>query len=187
MGAIENPKVRGGDSFSSSWYRFYPGFSERFARSALSSARIGRGDWVLDPWNGGGTTTSTSASLGLNVYGYDLNPMMVLVAKARCLDPAESHSLKPLAGDLNRKAKKAFDPPPDDPLLTWLAPSSVATIRGIEAAIQKLLVDDKEYLNIRARGTDSVSDLAAFFYVALFRTLKSALRPFGTSNPTWLK
>jgi SAM-dependent methyltransferase len=187
MGTIENPKIRGGGSFSSTWYRFYPGFSESFARSALSSARLGEGDWVLDPWNGGGTTTSTSAALGLNVYGYDLNPVMIVVAKARCLDPAEYHSLKPLGGDLTRKARKSFEVSPDDPLLTWLVPNSVAAVRSIEAAIQRLLVDDGEYLSIRARGTDSVSDLAAFFYVALFRTLRVALRPFRTSNPTWLK
>jgi len=184
---IENPKIRGGDSFSSTWYRFYPGFSESFARSALSSARLKKGDWVLDPWNGGGTTTSTAASIDLNVCGYDLNPVMIIVAKARCLDPAEYSSLKPLAVDLGRKARKPFEVSSDDPLLTWLFPSSVAALRGIEAAIQRLLIDDGEYLSVRARGTDGVSDLAAFFYVALFRTLRNAFRPFRTSNPTWLK
>ena len=187
MERIENPKIRGGDSFSSTWYRFYPGFSENFARSALSSAGLREGDWVLDPWNGGGTTTSTAASMGLSVCGYDLNPVMIVVAKARCLDPAEYSSLKPLAVDIGRKARKPFEMSPGDPLLTWLIPSSVAALRGIEAAIQTLLVDDAEYLTVNARGTDAVSDLAAFFYVALFRTVRHVLRPFRTSNPTWLK
>jgi hypothetical protein len=187
MERIENPKIRTGDSFSSTWYKFYPGFSENFARSALSSAGLGEGDWVLDPWNGGGTTTSTASSVGLNVCGYDLNPVMIVVAKARCLDPAEYSSLRPLAVDIGRKAVKSFEVPPDDPLLTWLVPSSVAAIRGIEAAIQTLLVDDSQYLTVRARGTDAVSDLAAFFYIALFRTLRLVFRPFRTSNPTWLK
>ena len=187
MEAIENPKIRRGDSFSSSWYRFYPGFSEGFARSALSSAGLVDGGWVLDPWNGGGTTTSTAASLGLNVCGYDLNPVMIVVAKARCLDPAEYSSLRPLAVDIVRKARKPFEMSPGDPLLTWLATGSVVALRGIEAAIQRLLIDDAEYLTVRTRGTDAVSDLAAFFYVALFRTLRNVLRPFRTSNPTWLK
>jgi SAM-dependent methyltransferase len=187
MERIENPKVRGGDSFSSTWYKFYPGFSESFARSALSSGGLAEGDWVLDPWNGGGTTTSTAASMGLSVCGYDLNPVMVVVAKARCLDPAEYSSLKPLAVDIGRKARKPFDVSPDDPLLTWLVPSSVAELRGIEAAIQTLLVDDAEYKNVKARGTDAVSDLAAFFYVVLFRTVRHVFHPFRTSNPTWLK
>jgi hypothetical protein len=184
---IKNPKIRVGESFSSTWYKFYPGFSESFARSALSNAALTESDWVLDPWNGGGTTTSTAVSLGLNVYGYDLNPVMVIVAKARCLDSAEYPSLKPLAGDLGRKAKKLVEISPDDPLLTWLVPSAVVAVRGIEVAIQKLLVDDIQYLSIESRGTDSISDLAAFFYVALFRTLKNLFRPFRTSNPTWLK
>lgn len=187
MERIENPKARGGDSFSSTWYRFYPGFSEGFARSALSSAGLGDGDWVLDPWNGGGTTTSTATSAGLSVCGYDLNPVMIVVAKARCLDPAEYSSLKPLATDIGRKARKPFEVLPDDPLLTWLVPSSVAALRGIEAAIQTLLVDDTEYRTLKARGTDAVSDLAAFFYVMLFRTVRYVFRPFRTSNPTWLK
>ncbi|MGB9072123.1 MAG: hypothetical protein WCC22_05590 [Terriglobales bacterium] len=187
MGTIENPKIRGGDSFASTWYKFYPGFSEKFARSVLSSAGLSEGDWVLDPWNGGGTTTSTSASLGLNAYGYDLNPVMIVVAKARCLDPAEYSSLKPLGVDIARKAKKSFEVSVSDPLLTWIVPTSIAAFRGIEAAIQTLLVDDLHYQTVRVRGTDAVSDLAAFFYVALFRTLRKVLHPFLTSNPTWLK
>jgi hypothetical protein len=187
VGPIENPKIRGFDSFPSSWYRFYPGFSEKFARSILLSAGLVEGDWVLDPWNGGGTTTSTSASLGLNVYGYDLNPAMVIVAKARCLDPAEYPSLRPLGINIIRRAENSFVTALDDPLLTWLTSGSVTAVRSIEAAIQRLLVDHGEYKAIRVRGTDSVSDLAAFFYVALFRTLRHILRPFLTSNPTWLK
>lgn len=184
---IRNPKIRGGDSFSSTWYRFYPGFSEGFAHSVLASAQLKENDWVLDPWNGGGTTTSTAASIGLNVYGYDLNPVMIVVAKARCLDPAEYSSLRPLTADIDRKARKRLDASSDDPLLTWLFPESAAALRGIEAAIQRLLIDDAEYRSISVRGTDTVSDLAAFFYVALFRTLRSVFRPFRTSNPTWLK
>jgi tRNA G10 N-methylase Trm11 len=142
---------------------------------------------VLDPWNGSGTTTAAAAALGLNVHGYDLNPVMVLVAKARCLDVAEYSSLSPLASELLRKAKKSFDPKPNDPLSAWLRPRSIASIRGIEAAIQRLLVDNQRYANLRDRGVDEISDLAAFFYVGMFRTLRELLHSFATSNPTWIK
>jgi SAM-dependent methyltransferase len=182
-----NPKLRGIESPQSRWYRYYAGFSERFARTALESARLGAGDWVLDPWNGSGTTTATAAALGLNVRGYDLNPVMVLVAKARCLDAAEYSSLRPLASEVLRQARKSFDPGHDDPLSAWLRPRSIAAIRGIEAAIQKLLVDNKRYTNLRDRGVDTISGLAAFFYVGLFRTLRELLQPFATTNPTWIK
>jgi DNA modification methylase len=187
MNGVDNPKRRGAESAPSTWYPYYAGFSESFAESVLSTTGVSEGDWVLDPWNGSGTTTAKAASLGLNACGYDLNPVMVVVAKARSLDAAEYSSLKPLSIAISRKARKRFDICADDPLLEWLLPHSVAEIRAVEAAIQTLLVDDKQYLDVRTRGTDTISDLAAFFYVALFRTLRRILTPFRTSNPTWLK
>lgn len=185
--AICNPKPRGPQKPSSTWYRYYPCFSEKFAQSVLTSANLTKGQWVLDPWNGSGTTTSQAASLGLNAYGFDLNPVMVLVAKAREFDFAEYPSVKPLLADVERKARKKFEIDPLDPLLTWLVPDSASHFRGIEAAFQKLLVDDKRYLNLSVRGLEAISDLAAFFYLALFRALKRLLKPFFASNPTWVK
>src|ERR1700735_1775507 len=111
-----NPKLRGRESPQSVWYRYYAGFSERFARSALKSARLGDGDWGLDPWNGSGTTTATATELGINVRGYDLKPVMAVVAKARCLDAADYSSLSPLASALLQKSTKSFDPSDNDPL-----------------------------------------------------------------------
>jgi SAM-dependent methyltransferase len=184
---VENPKLRSKESAQSVWYKYYPSFSESFAESILSSIAPSGDDWILDPWNGSGTTTSKAVSLGLNACGYDLNPVMVIVAKARCLDAAEFSSLKPLSVDLLSKSRSQRDISADDPLLAWLLPESVSAVRSIEAGIQKLLVDDKKYLTVKARGTDAISDLAAFFYVALFRALRQILRPFQASNPTWLK
>lgn len=182
-----SPKLTGSQSLQSSWYRYYPGFSENFAREVLRSVSLNSGEWVLDPWNGSGTTTSTAVSLGLNARGYDLNPVMVLVAKARCLEPTEFFSLRPLASEIVRRSKGARDPLPNDPLLTWLHSSSVSVIRAIEAAVQRLLIDDHEYATLQVRRGDGVSDIAAFFYVAMFRTIREVLKPFFTSNPTWIK
>lgn len=185
--AICNPKPRGPQKPSSTWYRYYPCFSEDFAESVLASANLREKQWVLDPWNGSGTTTSKAAALGLNAYGFDLNPVMVLVAKAREVDSAEYPSVEPLLAEVERKARKKFEIDPFDPLLTWLVPDSASHFRSIEAAIQKLLVDDRCYLNLKDRGLQAVSNLAAFFYLALFRTLKRFLKPFVASNPTWVK
>jgi hypothetical protein len=182
-----NPKLRGRQSFPSAWYPYYAGFSECFARDALASASLRRGEWVLDPWNGSGTTTSSAISLGINARGYDLNPVMVLVAKARSLSVSEYSSLRPLTSELLRQARKSHDVSLDDPLSGWLHPASVNAIRGIESAIQRLLIDDRIYASLKKRGVNEVSDLAAFFYVGLFRTIRQLLDPFLTSNPTWVK
>jgi hypothetical protein len=60
-------------------------------------------------------------------------------------------------------------------------------MRAIEAGVHRLLIDDGKYMNLRQRGVNEISDLAAFFYVAMFRTIRQLLRPFLTSNPTWIK
>lgn len=182
-----NPKLRGSESPQSGWYRYYAGFSEGFAKEALASVPVGRRDWVVDPWSGSGTTVSTALSLGMNVRGYDLNPVMVLVAKARCLEASECPSLRPLASEIIRQSRRSFQPEPGDPLSTWFHPSSVAAIRAIETGIHRLLIDDGKYTNLKQRGVNEVSDLAAFFYVAVFRTIRQLLQPFLTSNPTWIK
>ena len=181
------PKLRGPSSPQAAWYPYYAGFSEEFAKEALSSASIKCGEWVVDPWNGSGTTISTALSLGLSARGYDLNPVMVLVAKARCLEPSEYSCLRPLAAEITKQSKKTLELKPYDPLLTWFCPNSVASVRAIEAALQRLLIDDRICTSIKNRGADDVSDIAAFFYVVIFRTIRQILRPFLTSNPTWIK
>jgi hypothetical protein len=51
-----------------------------------------------------------------------------------------------------------------------------------------MLVDEVKYLNLSARNEfGTLSSLAAFFYVALFRTVRQLLTNFETTNPTWLK
>jgi hypothetical protein len=58
----------------------------------------------------------------------------------------------------------------------------------MERSLQTLLIDHHEYhpLFDRAHFKD-VSSIAAFFYVAMFRVIRSLLVPFRSANPTWLK
>jgi SAM-dependent methyltransferase len=44
---------------------------------------LGRGDWVLDPFCGCGTTLLESAHNGWNAVGIDLNPLGVLITRAK--------------------------------------------------------------------------------------------------------
>ncbi len=184
---IINPKPRRAAASRAAWYKYYPCFSEDFADSVLRSSCLKEDQWVLDPWNGSGTTTSKAQCLGHNSYGYDLNPVMLVVAKARSLSTEEYPSLRPLLADICRKSLKAVDVSSTDPLLSWLVPDSVSHLRGIEAAIQRLLIDDVRHSSLKTFGVERISDLAAFFYVALFRTLRRILDSFFSSNPTWVK
>jgi SAM-dependent methyltransferase len=171
------------------WYQYYAGYSPSFVQDALafSAAEAGVAQ-ILDPWNGSGTTTQVSARNGFDSVGFDLNPVMVIVAKARTLHPNIQRSLTSLLEEILLRAgaiDQGFD---DEPLVKWLSVETAKWIRRIEFALQLILVDPKKQARLAALPSlDNISALAAFFYVVLFRLLRQILKPFRSSNPTWIK
>jgi DNA modification methylase len=171
------------------WFPYYAGFSTDFATTLIRSANLPKHAWVLDPWNGSGTTTSAAGSLVLSSMGFDLNPVMVIVAKARVLCPREKSSLLPLLSNVLLKAKRLDQKvATDDALLLWFVPSAAENLRNIERVIQGLFLDANVYRAIAERDdVNEMSDLCAFFYTALFRTARQLLAGLACSNPTWRK
>ncbi|WP_299006356.1 DNA methyltransferase [uncultured Caulobacter sp.] len=169
------------------FFPYYAGYPELFARELLKSAKLPHGAVVLDPWNGSGTTTYTATTLGLNSIGIDLNPVMIIVARARLLPPSEADHLRPLAATILSHAHSA--PPelaPDDALLSWFDPATAAFVRGIEQNIRRSLVGS---MTKSPDGVhlDRISGTAATLYVALFAACRRLVAPFRSSNPTWLR
>jgi hypothetical protein len=183
---IENPKrspvaAEGRDG----WYPYYAGFSGAFARKLIQSARLRRESTFLDPWNGSGTSTSAAVASGCRAIGFDLNPVMAIVAKARLLPNIDAPSVAPLLSEIAKKSARQHIAAEEDPLLTWFAPSAAAEIRSIERAIHVLLVcGDQTSSSVEA--VSGMSSIASFFYLALFQTVRKLLGRFKASNPTWV-
>lgn len=170
------------------WHSFFPyyaGFPESFARTLIASADLPNSAVVFDPWNGSGSTTYAAARLGLSSQGFDLNPVMVLVARARLLAPSEADCIDPLAAEVAKSARaaRALEV---DPLLLWFTYDTAAQVRGIERSICRHLVGR---LTLASDGThlERISALAAAFYVALFAVCRKMTEQFRSSNPTWLR
>jgi hypothetical protein len=142
---------------------------------------------VLGPWNGSGTTTFSAAHLGLAAQGFDLNPIMVVVARARLLPPSEADSIEPLAREM-LKGLRARELLLDDgdPLLGWFNRPTAVLLRTIEQRICDHLIGER---TITPDGTklQNISGLAATFYVALFSVCRQLTERFQSSNPTWLR
>jgi hypothetical protein len=187
---FSNPKkTRKTGTHKESWFDYYAGFSAAFVRTVLERLLPDLDGTVLDPWNGSGTTTTTAQEVGVNSTGIDINPVMAVVAKAKLLAPGVQESLIPLAEDIIAKARSSpCELGREDPLLEWFSPSGARGIRAVEEAIRKLLtpVGRSEPL-YTADSLNVMSELAAFFMVALFRTTRSFVRRFEPSNPTWIK
>jgi len=188
---VTNPKRNGGALRVSdeSLFPYYAGYSKEFAEQLLGTLLLGDEAIVLDPWNGGGTTTQAASQMGLACVGLDLNPVMVIVAKAALLQQHEVSSLIPLAQSLVEQAtSRDEDGISADPLCEWLLPGNANFIRQLESEINRTLISHERYAPLTDEKTlNQISALGAFFYVALFRAVRRLMKSFIPTNPTWIK
>jgi hypothetical protein len=175
---ITNPKRDPKNvSGRATWYPYYAGFSPMFARSFFDSLVLNPGSKIMDPWNGSGTTIEAAAHAGHDAKGFDINPVMIVIARARMLSDSSRQSLEPLCAAILQRARdvKAFDLDRSDPLEIWLAREGAMAFRRVETGIQQFLINSEGHRFLDSRATVSqISDLAAFYYVALFRTALAA-------------
>ena len=179
-----SPKVGPASEPVDSWYRYYAGYSKSFIDYTLSTLAP-RARSVLDPWNGTGTTTVVAAGRRIKAFGYDINPALVLIARARLLDAGVMGSINALTTDIVQHARPVRLR--DDPLHFWFSPTAAAHLRGLQMSTHRLLVDSTNAAPSSLISTRSMSTLAAFFYVALFRTIRILIAPTAGTNPTWWK
>ncbi|MBN1609917.1 MAG: hypothetical protein JW940_25020 [Polyangiaceae bacterium] len=165
-----------------SWYPYYAGFTEEFARGVLVELGGGRSLTVLDPWNGSGTTTRIAYEMGHRAIGLDLNPVANLVATAKLVHPEDALHVP---GFTRRLASaKPVGVRPSDPLLLWMAPSVAEQYRAMEAAILNELGTTSSGAVADLR-TESIPPLAAFMLLALVRAAREAASLRDVTNPTW--
>lgn len=188
---IRNPKRdTSSQSGKAAWYDFYASYSPGFVEDVLHHWSLPCHSVILDPWNGSGTTTQVAVEQGYRTVGFDINPVMVVVAKARQLEASVKQSLESLGGKIITKARQYRKYPLilPEPLELWLFPEAARAFRSLERSIQDLLIDDYAgYIPAYQRNGVSFSSLCAFYYLALFRTVRQVLGCFRASNPTWTK
>lgn len=189
--SVPSPKrPRKSSGIGADWYDYYAGYSPAFVEATLRGLSLSANATVCDPWIGAGTTAQVAQRLGLRCRGFDLNPAMVVVAKAQLLGTAIEPSETALCETILEMAlSKTCDPQhADDPLSVWFHNATVHHIRRIECAIQHALLPDADRSAYgKPVAVSNLSTVASFFYLALFRTVRSLLLPFFSSNPTWIK
>ncbi len=177
------------------WHDYYAGYAEQFVDDVLGQIAH-RGDLILDPWNGSGTTTLVSQRKGLGSLGIEINPVMSHHARAKDLRLAQAEGLpgaienlidsaQQRAGsvsvDLDNKLSEVFDEESLDAL--------VALKKEI---LQREYETLKPYFAPITYGEDlaeenGYSSAKSFFLSALFQTLREVGNSGNGSNPTWTK
>ena len=190
--SLSSPKrVPSSDKKSVDFYHYYAGFSPKFVRDVLTCIDINPNAIIMDPWNGSGTTTQVARNLGFSAIGFDINPVMIIVAKAKLLNCTNAIKQKLL---LNLKSiietAESFQGEQflyGDPLETWVEPESAICFRDFERAVQLRFIGDQYTVIYARKSLASISDIASFYYLALFKTLRKFLIAYVSSNPTWIK
>ena len=70
--------------FTHRYYRYPARFSPVFARSVIEAFSC-PGDWVVDPFAGGGTTLVEAMALGRHSLGIDISPLSAFICEAKTL------------------------------------------------------------------------------------------------------
>lgn len=188
---IRSPKLKGSSGLGRShWYPYYAGYSPDFVVDVLRRLNIrdGGDQIVADPWNGSGTTTTICSMKNIVSAGFDINPAMIVVAKARLIGTNNADSLSPILRAVMESAvDMAVTPRVDEPLAAWFTRGTAARIRSIELALRRLLVSPNAATPGGIADTNQISSLAAFYYVLLFRLVRRTARAQAGSNPTWTR
>lgn len=190
---ILNPKLKTAKKrkqLDSALYSYYAGFSEEFTTNLLGQLTQDVPLTVFDSWNGSGTTTFSAYKLGFDAIGSDLNPVMLIIAKARLINSLDLGSLQAICQTIFHNTFKNNTPIflENDPLCTWFTEESAILIRRFENNINKNFINFNKYSVLTEDCSfDSLSTTGAFVYVILFKTIRSLLKAFIPSNPTWVK
>ena len=197
VSGIRNPKRSAGatDTSRAGWFRYYAGFSAAFVEDAINQLDLKPGATLLDPWLGAGTTSEVATAMGYRFRGYDLNPAMLLVARARLLSTDTANDIAVLVkricrtyerGVLKRKTRDKSEL--NEPLEQWLQPASACAFRILECAVANAVSNcSRPPARPIWKTVSQVTPIEAFLYVALFRTLRHFISKFQSSNPTWVK
>lgn len=160
-----------------SWHSYYAGFSEAVVEDLLDHFLVRDNQTVLDPWLGSGTSAVVCQKRGIPFIGREINPVMVLFAKAK--NPTL------LNYDLRQIGREIIEN------CYIINPKSAKAPEGFDQnwfLLLKSLEDNIITVVSSLSYSKSVKELIqAFFYSALFQVIRIS-GPFQKgSNPTWIK
>ena len=95
------------------WHTFKHGYSSELVNHLIADLELLQGDWVLDPFCGGGTTLLACKEAGINCHGFDILPFSVFLSNVK----TRNYDLKKLRTENKRfeankkKIKNSFNFP----------------------------------------------------------------------------
>jgi len=165
-------------------YPYYAGFAAQFARGVIEAAGLRSDATVLDPWNGGGTTTFVASGLGHAATGVDLNPVAAMVASAKLAHREDAEHIFGLAADLcNRATAKPRQAP--EALHEWLPVDVANHYWTILTTIKELLATPAS--GLAPEPNRAPPPMASFLTTCLLRSARALAKVQKSTNPAWVR
>lgn len=184
--ATASPPKQHDTACPSATSRYYAGFSEQFVADLMPLPNEALANVVLDPWMGSGTATRVAHRLGHRAIGVDLNPAMVVIARARLLTKSETESASKALQAVTRSPTPRARVLAEDPLLQWFDTRTTQVLRGlIGRALPKL--DITEARLDSQHVVQSLSPIESHVLASIFLVVRRLLASFVGSNPTWVR
>jgi hypothetical protein len=120
-------------------FRFFGKFPPPLARHLIGEFSE-RGDWVLDPMMGSGTTAVEALDMSRNVVVRDVSPLSTLLCRVKTTHVTETESRRALDRVAQRVSSRTTTPLPTPIGLRdaahWFLPETIASLGRIRAAIE---------------------------------------------------
>lgn len=175
------------------WHPYYAGYSEQFVRDIIEELATPNAI-ILDPWNGSGTTTVVAQQHGYRSIGIEINPVMVVHARAKTLSAKDMSSLRQMANRIVHSAERHLAPDPTlgDPIYEYVPATALRPLLSLQNAIWRGRAPSTPHPLMSLIKTDAFGKrntyhpFVSFLLSALFQCLRKVGSFRRGSNPTWL-
>ncbi len=141
------------------WFYFKEGFSRDLVEYFIRRFKLNRDDWVLDPFNGVGTTPLTCKEVGVNSIGVEISPLFKMISEAK-ISEYDVETLKTLHEEI-WSVRKKVDLSGIHPLLKKAFPKhSLIDILRVREAIEE--VSEARYRRFFYTALLSAANKASF-------------------------
>lgn len=131
--------------------KFFP----QLVRALLNAAGVTRGDVVVDPMCGSGTTPVEASLLGCAAFGVDMNPLSVLMSQAKCA--ILKTSPETLVAEYESLQADVLAPRPAGEALLWLEHLPEKDRAYLAAWFSPRVLADLDWIAINVHTTDDLA------------------------------
>lgn len=123
------------------WFPYLQGYSSQIVEELIRVTNVKKGETILDPFCGVGTTLVSCKMKGINSIGFDISPLSVFVSQVKVKDTYDIISIKKYLNKIIETKIEYHEPPPHPIFYKGIPKERVNEILSLKEAI--LLIEQK--------------------------------------------